>query len=208
MRCRRVAGVMLALVGSLMVSERAAAGGAVRGVTPEATRFVEETARLSPTIAAQIRALEQTDVFAYVELRLLGSMPEGATKLTAAGGVFRYLRITINFRGHAVDRAMMLGHELQHALEISAAPEVRDEDSLRKLYRRIGTDRTARVKFETVEAQRVAAVIRGSSAGPKRPSAPRLVRPTRRGGPARNRPASRPRGAAATPTRTWPCRSA
>jgi hypothetical protein len=49
----------------------------------------------------------------------------------------------------------IIGHELQHALEIAGAPNVYDESTMRKFYERIGVGRTDMHGFDT-EAARVA----------------------------------------------------
>ena len=47
----------------------------------------------------------------------------------------------------------MLGHELQHALEIAQAPGVQDEASMRRYYERAGAGRSHERGFETRAAQ-------------------------------------------------------
>jgi predicted DNA-binding transcriptional regulator YafY len=49
----------------------------------------------------------------------------------------------------------VLGHELQHAMEIAAAPDVRDTVTLRALYLRIGYERTNGGYYETDAALEV-----------------------------------------------------
>ena len=160
MRCRIAAGLMLAMVGTFTMVEDASAVGRVRGMNKTATQFIDQAVRLSPTIAAQIRALEDSDLIVYVGLQILGHSTDGKTILTGVTNRARFLRITVNAKGHMVDRVVVLGHELQHALEIAAAPEARDIASLRELYRRIGVDPSAHSRFETEEARQVAFAIR------------------------------------------------
>jgi hypothetical protein len=47
----------------------------------------------------------------------------------------------------------ILGHELQHVLEIVGAPEVNSENALKDLYGRIGTASARANRFETRAAQ-------------------------------------------------------
>lgn len=54
--------------------------------------------------------------------------------------------------GH-VELVAILGHELQHAAEIAAAPWVHDAGTLARLYRRIGL-RLGSNAFDTAAAQR------------------------------------------------------
>jgi hypothetical protein len=50
----------------------------------------------------------------------------------------RYLRISIDRRHHDCQRLAILGHELQHAVEIADSPRTTDQDSAAALYRTIG----------------------------------------------------------------------
>jgi len=46
-----------------------------------------------------------------------------------------------------------LGHELQHAVEVASAPDVREDGSLERLYRRIGNPQPAQAPtFETSDS--------------------------------------------------------
>ncbi len=49
---------------------------------------------------------------------------------------------------HQPQQVAWLAHELQHALEVAAATEVRDVEGLRRLFARIGTD-LGNGQFET-----------------------------------------------------------
>ncbi len=64
----------------------------------------------------------------------------GHLTFVAAGHGTRWLRITIDAGNHEVQQAAWLAHELQHALEVGGAPEVRDVEALRALFERIGTN--------------------------------------------------------------------
>jgi hypothetical protein len=57
----------------------------------------------------------------------------------AAAAGTRYLHITLDtWRAGGWDAVPLLGHELQHALEVAAAPEVKDIWTFERLYFRIG----------------------------------------------------------------------
>jgi hypothetical protein len=80
----------------------------------------------------------------------------GRTRFITSTGPWRYLAIDLDYRLIHLDLLSTLGHELQHAAEIAAAPEVVDEASLTALYRRIGVSGgrslAKGVYFETHEA--------------------------------------------------------
>ena len=79
--------------------------------------------------------------------------------LVSATAKARYVRVDIDVRLAPARRAEVLAHELYHALEIAAAPEVRDEAGMRALFTRIGWQDGDR--FETAAAQAVERWVRG-----------------------------------------------
>jgi len=107
----------------------------------------------SPTFAALMRHLEQSDLYVYVEdvARLPGAL-EGRLLVLAPAHGYRYVRIQIARRGAPNDAIATLAHELQHATEVADAPNVVDTESLIALYRRIGIDRGSN-EYDTREAQ-------------------------------------------------------
>jgi hypothetical protein len=124
----------------------------VRGTNGYARWLIETAIAYSVTVSALANNLSKTDVVAYVRIAPIGSGTAKTVLLNTAGPI-RYLLLTID-SGHQPDGLVeMLAHELQHATEIAAAPEVRDEATLVSLYRRIGLHRAAKTNFETVLAQ-------------------------------------------------------
>ena len=107
----------------------------------------------SPTFAALLARLQQSDVYVYVEElpRLPGALEGRLIVLPPAHG-FRYVRIQIVVRGTPSESIAVLGHELRHAVEVADASNVIDTDGLVALYRRIGIDR-GNNEFDTIEAQ-------------------------------------------------------
>ena len=128
----------------------------LRILDARATRVLGEAAPLSPTTRTLIAAIERSDLIVHVITRPdLQSWAGYLRFVTCAGGV-RFLRITLD--GTLSDRllAAVLGHELQHAVEIARARWVIDEDSLRALYRSVGhrssADAPAGEHYDTVAA--------------------------------------------------------
>jgi hypothetical protein len=107
----------------------------------------------SPTFAALLRQLEESDVYVYIEdvPRLPGAL-EGRLLVLPPSNGFRYVRIQIARRGGPNDSIAVLGHELRHALEVAEQPTVVDTQTLIALYRRIGIARGAH-QFDTIAAQ-------------------------------------------------------
>ena len=119
----------------------------VRPGNGEVCEILAEGLSRSPTLAGLVGAVEKTDLLVRVDLA--PSLPT-AGELNFIGGtsMFRHLRIRLKIPGSRLEMIAWLGHELQHALEIAAASDVRDDAAMRRLYTRIGLARGAN-QFET-----------------------------------------------------------
>jgi len=129
----------------------------LRPLTSLATEFVSRGLDGSPTFRSLVERIERSDVIVYVELvhRKPGA-PDGATRLVNASRYFRFLYVSINCELDSWAIVAMLGHELQHAVEIAERPEIRDAGSLARYYRDEGIA-TARDGCVCSEAARDAA---------------------------------------------------
>ena len=76
-------------------------------------------------------------VFAKIS-RGLESGVGGRTRFIGQGDGWRFLSVEVDDRSPKAIVLAMLGHELQHAVEIANAPDVTNDDGLAALYRRIG----------------------------------------------------------------------
>jgi hypothetical protein len=93
----------------------------------------------SPTLRLIVDQLETRDVIVYIVMQptLKPDIAGHLTWLTSAGGV-RYVRISLNPTLANETLVSVLGHELQHALEVALAPAIVDETSLEDYYRHHG----------------------------------------------------------------------
>jgi hypothetical protein len=71
----------------------------------------------------------------------------------------RYVRVQIGARGAAEDLIALLGHELQHAVEVADALQVRNENDLATLYQHIGI-RGGLHTYDTAAAQDMGRMVR------------------------------------------------
>ena|SRR5215207_11087632 len=136
-------------------------GPHVRGATPQITALIKRAISRSPTFAALVEALNRTDVIVYIEpVHRLPSGVDGQLAFSGAAGPLRYLRAQVI--GDLEEDAMLAiaGHELQHALEVAAHPEVRDRATLRTLYERIGIGMSRKGRFDTAAAQQAGRKVR------------------------------------------------
>jgi hypothetical protein len=103
--------------------------------------MLADAATRSSIVRSLLEDLERTDVVVYVSDSMSGLPGEPAAYLefvSYAAGT-RYLLVRIDrWKLSPSDRIIWLGHELQHALEVAADPDVKDAAGLARLYRRIG----------------------------------------------------------------------
>jgi hypothetical protein len=116
--------------------------------------------RQSPTFAHLLARLERSDVIVYVEEvpRLPGAL-EGRMMILPNAHRQRYVRVQIARRGAPEDSIALLGHELQHAIEVAQDKDVTDEATLAALYQRIGT-RGGPDTYDTLAAREVGRTVR------------------------------------------------
>lgn len=114
--------------------------------------LLDEALRRSPTIRRLVAEIQTSDVMVMLALTDDRTV-RGRTQFgSAQDGVRMVITRISTFLIHD-DRLAVLGHELQHVCEIAAAPEVRDDAAVRRLFTRIG-DRTSwsRDSYETAAA--------------------------------------------------------
>jgi hypothetical protein len=116
-----------------------ALGSHVRGATPKIKTLIESGIRRSPTFAALVDRLNQSDVIVYLSIsRDLPSGIDGRLSFMSSAGSLRYLHAQV-MEGMGEEAIIAIAaHELQHALEVAANPQVRTSAGMAKLYKRIG----------------------------------------------------------------------
>lgn len=138
----------------------------VRGVDSESRRLLESAVASSPTVARMVAELQSSDLIVYVEIDGFLAPVRGEMLLLRSTLGVRPVRIKIRASPFPSEMISLLGHELQHALEVAAAPEVRDAATQTSLYQRIGWETAKTGYFETTAAieagRRVAAEVAAS----------------------------------------------
>jgi hypothetical protein len=112
---------------------------------------------------ALVDRIEASDVIVYVGTNpLMRFHLSGALSFVTSAGGYRYVRAVID--ADLVPDLMIatLAHEFQHVVELIDEPLVVDDDSLVRLYRRIGVESAERreTRWETMAAQAMAAQVR------------------------------------------------
>jgi hypothetical protein len=125
----------------------------VRPVSNHALALLAEGADRSPTFRRLLREIETSDVIVHVEARLgRASLVAASTRFITSSGGSRYLRVLVDAAHPRHVQIALLGHELQHVVEIVGTPSIRSADDLRRHYREhgveVGVDR-----YDTIAAR-------------------------------------------------------
>ncbi len=141
----------------------------VRGLDPAALRLLEATRSGSPTVRRLLDRIERSDLIVYVQLVPRVDDPRAATSMFAAVPEARFVLISITSLSGEADRFLLLGHELQHAVELAEAPHVRDRAAMSALYARIGWCARPNL-YETEQALETGHAVRKEMFARTRPS--------------------------------------
>lgn len=158
-------GILLTLtVGGAARADPAAPGPwtHVLPLNPRAISLLADAAERSSIVRSLMEELERTDLVVYItDLMPVPSGPSSYLTFLSREATMRYVLVRIDhWRSSPYERIAMLGHELQHALEVAAAPEVHDANGLARLYRRIGWEGQPD-RFETAAARDTGDRVRG-----------------------------------------------
>ena len=92
-----------------------------RSSVPELLDALVDGVRQSPTLRDLVEQLDNSDVVVYLVIDRSPAPPSaGHISLMAAAGGRRYLRLSLATRYTGWQRIAILGHEVQHAVEIAA----------------------------------------------------------------------------------------
>ncbi len=132
----------------------------VRAMEKEGAALLAEGMAHSPSFRRLVDRLEQSDVIVYIDVRP-DMRPEvgGSLRFLAESATDRFLRIQLNRSVAKLWRVALLGHELQHAVEVAEAPGIHSAADLRMLYRQIGV-RTGADTYDSMAARQAGRTIR------------------------------------------------
>ena len=127
----------------------------VRSTYPYFNRLLAEGYARSGTFRDLIVRLNESDVVVYIEPQLTprSGFRGYLTSHVVIGGDKRFLRIRVNPRGSTNAVIALLAHELQHAVEVTEAPTVRNEDTFEKHFARIDSGTCGGACYETIAAR-------------------------------------------------------
>jgi hypothetical protein len=132
----------------------------VRAVDAQMLERLHDGFRRSPTFQQLVLALEDSNVIVYVTAGAcdLGRIAGCLLRFVTVAGHDRYLRIVIGHVSSDERAISIVGHELQHALEVADARSVIDGASMLAMFRRTGLRECERVIGECYETQAATSV--------------------------------------------------
>lgn len=165
-RNRRGRPRRIALAATLLIAAAAGSGLAEESVPVPIERVRVADARLSSafddgllrssTLKGLVETLQRSDVIVHISPAPAAQTAFGGDlHVVAAGAGVRYVRVRIRRDLPRSRIVAMIAHELQHAVEVAAAPRVVDEATLDDLYHEIGY-RVGTHQHETAGAIRAA----------------------------------------------------
>lgn len=141
--------------------------GRVRPRDGVAEYLVQQGRTRSGTFSGLLDALESSDVVVYMDVEPGSALgPSGRLQFVTARGGLRYVHVAVRpgstswnvILTRHMELVAILGHELQHAAEVAAAPDVLDASALAVLYRHVGL-RLDDQTFDTEAARRAGTQI-------------------------------------------------
>jgi hypothetical protein len=134
-----VAGLVLASV--IGAAGQPVSLGHVRATEARTLAIVEDGVSRSATFRRLVETLDASDVIVYIVPKFHREALAGylAHRLTVAGPL-RYIKIALDMNGPRDRVVALMAHELQHAVEVAEAREVRDSQSMVRLFERSSLD--------------------------------------------------------------------
>lgn len=156
-----VPAFVLAVVAAFAVRAEAQAP-CIRASDPGIVALLQRGLSASPTFRRLYQQLSESDLIVHLERGPQPWLSAGFNQFVAEVAERRFVRITLNVAQIDDDAVALLGHELQHAVELAGEPEVNDLDEYERLYRRIGFRSCARELpcFDTVAAVSTGRAVR------------------------------------------------
>jgi hypothetical protein len=133
----------------------------VRANDEFAARLLNDALERSKTVRLLFGRIQASNLLVYLIVERGQGLPRGRTSVVSKGGAIRMLHTVIDGTLDSDERICVLGHEFQHVIEIAEAPEVADQDGMRRLFRRIGYQISLRAEnYETTAAEAIERRVR------------------------------------------------
>ena len=104
--------------------------------------------------------LARADLIVYVAVGPRVATAHGALRFVGASATFRFVHVSLDQSLTHTELVAVLGHELQHAVEVAGSPDIRDTESFRRYYQQQGEVGAEFGWFETEAARRTGRRVR------------------------------------------------
>jgi hypothetical protein len=128
----------------------------IRLLAPCASMLIADAAARSATIRSLIERIDRSDLIVFVRcVAFMQPAVAGRLMFLGAAAGHRFLLIEIRIPAVWHTQAGVVGHELQHAVEVAGAPNIRSQADMAAHYARTGVPVSAKpAAFETEAARR------------------------------------------------------
>lgn len=153
----------MALVALLTVPQPTVASSTspkVRPLGDYPQKLLMEGLCRSDTLRTLVKKLQVSNLIVYVTVRPLKTGLSGGLQFVGASETGRIVRVVLNPSADRKQVITMLGHELQHAMEVAHEPEIADQQAFEAYYRLHRIRGEAEEARDTLEARNVEAMIR------------------------------------------------
>jgi hypothetical protein len=133
----------------------------LRPVSNFEAAIIGEGSCRSATLRSLIAILQTSNVIVYVTMRRMRDRTvAGSLEFLGATTTDRILRIVLAFPLDRAARITMLGHELQHAIEVAGEPGIRSRPTFDSFYRGHGLPGATASSWDTDAARRIQLRVR------------------------------------------------
>lgn len=162
--------MVLMLLTAFLPPEASAHVPRIRVLEPEWATLLGAGVARSETLRRLVADLETSDVIVHIVRTLPDERKSaGALQFVTSSGGFRFLRIRIVAGLSNRLTLSLMGHELQHALEVAREAAVVDQDTFEDLYQRVGfsvDDPRCLAAYDTHDARAVQRLVFGELEAP------------------------------------------
>jgi hypothetical protein len=137
----------------------------VRPMQPLVEKLVATGMGRSAAFRQLVHQIEASDVIVYIEARRDLRTGVGASmRFLATSATHRFVKIHLDANHNFNVLVALLGHELQHVVEVAQTSSIRSADDLRAFYRETGV-RTGPDSFDSEAARKMGYLVRDELLG-------------------------------------------
>ncbi len=156
------AALAFVLAAGVGARDRTIAGPHVRALGPDGATVIAGAQQKSATVRELLDQLQSSDLVVYVNVvPLPADSPESGLSFISTSKMARFVLVTLSSGAAADRRIELLGHELQHAIEVAGQPWVADNSRFQSLMTVIGWRDASKARgYETTAANMIESQVR------------------------------------------------